>query len=46
MTDQENIAWIIDRMATIVSNMGKMQEELSWIIGQLMTAQNKKEETT
>lgn len=39
MTDQENIAWIIDRMATMVSSMGKMQEELSWIIEQLMTTQ-------
>jgi hypothetical protein len=43
MTDQENIAWIIDRMATMVEQMGKMQEELSWITGLLMTAQNEKE---
>ena len=43
MTDTENIAWIIDRMATMVEQMGKMQEDLSWITGQLMTAQNKKE---
>jgi hypothetical protein len=44
MTDRENITWIIDRMATMVEQMGKMQEDISWMAGQLMTMQNKKVE--
>ena len=41
MTDQGNIAWIVDRMATMVEQMGKMQEDIAWILGELMTMQNK-----
>lgn len=41
MTGQENIAWIVDRMATMVTQMAKMQEQITWLIGQLMTMQNK-----
>ena len=46
MTDRENIAWIIDHMATIVTQMGKMQEDIAWLMGQLMTMQNRGDKET
>ena len=35
MTDQENIAWIIDRMATMVKQMEAMQGQILWIMKRL-----------